>query len=1025
MNSTRPLQALALRTGLWLAAAVLSLLLAPALVAPVSAATFGTVVPIGGQGSDIALDEPRGLLYIADFTASRIDVMSLADNSVHTSYNVAPYPGSLSLSPDGNYLVIVHFGNFVAPSAPANALTVISLNNNNSIQTFALGDPPLGVEFGNDGLALIVTTTNFILFDPVNGQTTVIDTIANITAHTLPVAPTNFPPNIIATPLNVSAAGSDIYGLSDTFFFHYSVLTHSISVVGYTSTPAQGPRVVSVSRDGSSFTAGWGLWSSSGVLVAEFPNPAGTLNVGSHAINSSAGLIYAQIPQGTAQSTAAPPVTPTTPSAPQSSSVAPPILQIVASDNLAVEQNLQLAENLAGKSLLSSKGDMLYSISDSGVTVFPVGYLNSVNRVQASKADLVFRGNICDSSMTTTQTVTISDPGGNQTDFELTPSIAGVSVSPSAGVTPATVTVTIDPTAFQNQTGTLAASISIQSVLAVNTANPIRVLINNHGPEDQGTFVDVPGTLVDVAADPIRSRFYILRQDQNEVLVYDSTSNSQIAALRTSNTPTSMAITMDGNDLIVGHDNSQLAYVYDLNSLQTQAPVVMPSGHYPRSVAVSAGQILVASRVAGPAHTIDVIDFAARTAYTPTTLGAFQNNINLDTRLASSANGGSIFAASANGTVMLYNASANSFVSVRQDFSTLSGAFAASNYGQYIVGNYLLDASLVLSSTLDSSTGSSSGFAFVDQTGLRTTAPAAQTAPGVIQRVATAGNPVRPTYIVEAPLLASGISVFTRTLAPLADQSAIISLTTSGFTTLPWNYDVAVAPPTLSSVVNAADFTKAVAPGGLISVFGSQLSPVNVSTNELPLPTSLGDSCLTVNGTPIPMMFVSSSQINAQLPFTASGDVTMVLRTAGGVSPNLDLVVQSNAPSVFHSGTAGPQTGIPTVVRASNNQLVTPSNPIHPKDVIVIYATGLGTVTPNVANGAPGPSSPLATAVVPPTITLGGAQLTVGFAGLAPGMVGVYQINAEVPSGVPTGLSIPLIVNQGGATTTLSVRVLN
>jgi uncharacterized protein (TIGR03437 family) len=557
----------------------------------------------------------------------------------------------------------------------------------------------------------------------------------------------------------------------------------------------------------------------------------------------------------------------------------------------------------------------------------------------------------------------------------------------------------------------------------VNTPNPIRVLINNHGPEDQGSFVDVPGTLVDVVADPIRSRFYILRQDQNEVLVYDSTSNSQIATLRTSNTPTSMAITMDGNDLIVGHDNSQLAFVYDLNSLKTQAPVVMPSGHYPRSVAVSSNQILAASRVAGDTHTIDVIDFPSRTAYTPTTLGVFQNSINIDTKLASSANGGSIFGAGADGTVMLYNASANSFVALRQDFSSLSGAFAASNYGQYIVDNYLLDASLVLSNTLDSSVGSSSGFAFVDQTGLRTTAPSAQTAPGVIQRLAS-GSPFRPTYIVEAPLLAGGISVFTRTLAPLADQSAIISLTTSGFTTLPWNYDVAVAPPALNSVVNAADFTGPVAPGGLISVFGSQLSAVKVSTNELPLPTALGDSCLTVNGTPIPMMFVSPSQINAQLPFTASGDVTMVLRTPGGISPDLNLVVQPNAPSVFHSGTAGPQTGIPTIVRSSNNQLVTPSNPIHSKDVIIIYATGLGTVTPNVASGAAGPSHPLAAAVVPPVITLGGMQLNVEFAGLAPGMVGVYQINAQVPSGVPTGLNVPLIINQGGATTTLSVRVL-
>ena len=64
--------------------------------------------------------------------------------------------------------------------------------------------------------------------------------------------------------------------------------------------------------------------------------------------------------------------------------------------------------------------------------------------------------------------------------------------------------------------------------------------------------------------------------------------------------------------------------------------------------------------------------------------------------------------------------------------------------------------------------------------------------------------------------MAAGVSKFSRTLAPLNDQSSIISLTTSGFTVLPWNYDAAVAPPRLDSVVNAADFTQPVAPGGLI-----------------------------------------------------------------------------------------------------------------------------------------------------------------------------------------------------------------
>src|ERR1044071_5952467 len=60
--------------------------------APALAASFGTVVPIGGHASDIALDEARGVLYIANFTANRIEVMNTADYSIHSSMNVAPEP---------------------------------------------------------------------------------------------------------------------------------------------------------------------------------------------------------------------------------------------------------------------------------------------------------------------------------------------------------------------------------------------------------------------------------------------------------------------------------------------------------------------------------------------------------------------------------------------------------------------------------------------------------------------------------------------------------------------------------------------------------------------------------------------------------------------------------------------------------------------------------------------------------------------------------------------------------------------
>ena len=76
-----------------------------------------------------------------------------------------------------------------------------------------------------------------------------------------------------------------------------------------------------------------------------------------------------------------------------------------------------------------------------------------------------------------------------------------------------------------------------------------------------------------VLADPVRNRFYVLRQDQDQVLVFDGSTYTQIATLKTSATPTQMTMTFDRQYLIIGHDNSQFAYVYNLDTFQQQVPI--------------------------------------------------------------------------------------------------------------------------------------------------------------------------------------------------------------------------------------------------------------------------------------------------------------------------------------------------------------------------------------------------------------------------------------------------------------------
>src|SRR3954447_11188491 len=167
------------------------------------AANFGTVVPIGGHASDIALDESRGVLYIANFTANRIEVMSTADYSIRTSMNVAPQPGALSISPDSQSLLVAHYGSVTPTDQSKNAVTLINLNDNTR-QTFSTGDTPLGLTFIADGRAFIVTSAGVLLFDPISGAMQVLATFA-VLAKTLPATLDTFPSQVIQAELSTNA----------------------------------------------------------------------------------------------------------------------------------------------------------------------------------------------------------------------------------------------------------------------------------------------------------------------------------------------------------------------------------------------------------------------------------------------------------------------------------------------------------------------------------------------------------------------------------------------------------------------------------------------------------------------------------------------------------------------------------------------------------------------------------------------------------------------------------------------------
>ena len=114
-------------------------------------------------------------------------------------------------------------------------------------------------------------------------------------------------------------------------------------------------------------------------------------------------------------------------------------------------------------------------------------------------------------------------------------------------------------------------------------------------------------------------------------------------------------------------------------------------------------------------HRIDLTRAAARRW---SSLGVFQNKLALGTAMTASANGRYILIAQPDGTLMLYDSSVDSFTVSRKETTPLVGAYAASNFDQFVVGNALLNSSLVPIKRFDD-TGKSSGFAFLDnQTGI-------------------------------------------------------------------------------------------------------------------------------------------------------------------------------------------------------------------------------------------------------------------------------------------------------------------
>jgi len=223
--------------------------------------------------------------------------------------------------------------------------------------------------------------------------------------------------------------------------------------------------------------------------------------------------------------------------------------------------------------------------------------------------------------------------------------------------------------------------------------------------------------------------------------------------------------------------------------------------------------------------------------------------------------------------------------------------------------------------------------------------------------------------------------------------------------------------PAIAAVTNGASFAAgSLVPGEIATVFGSNLTSstgINL-TSSLPLPTSFLNSTVLVNGCAATPLFAvdnvsGQQQINFQAPWEIAGQQAVAVQIVnnGGISPAIDVPVLAAQPGIINYSSGGNTYG---AILHADYSLATTASPATAGETVLIYGTGLGAVSTPQQDGtaAKGEST-----IALPTVTIGGTAAMVTFSGLAPGFVGLNQVNIMIPLGTPSG-NQPVVMTVGG-----------
>jgi uncharacterized protein (TIGR03437 family) len=241
--------------------------------------------------------------------------------------------------------------------------------------------------------------------------------------------------------------------------------------------------------------------------------------------------------------------------------------------------------------------------------------------------------------------------------------------------------------------------------------------------------------------------------------------------------------------------------------------------------------------------------------------------------------------------------------------------------------------------------------------------------------------------------------------------------------------------PTITAITNAAsNATQAIAPGELVTIYGSGLGPIQLTPFALGangrVPSSLAGTQIFFDGIAAPILYAWTNQVGVVVPFGVSGNVKATAQNGNQTSAALTMATAAAAPALFTVDFSGKGQAVANNANGSRNSAVTPAAV---GSVITLIGTGGGPTSPGLPDGALGMGmglgSPVPQLAAPVTVTIGGQTAHVTYAGAAPGIVaGVMQINVTIPApvsgnGIPLSGNVPVVISVAGVSSPAGVTI--